>query len=174
MLLQVPSRTGSVGRRIHRIFWKASGVFIYPISASNWKGRTMSLCWSQGEIAMKLCHSVRLWKGEVCQGCSSCPKAYLGTLSGLMGQPRRSAQRSASEVLPSGSALINLPWFCPWFIDISSPNSSCLKVHWSFRGDEECPSQLTLKVPLHRKKWVFTDHAEHTGSQFRLFLQDWS
>lgn len=34
-----------------------------------------------------------------------------------------------------GSPHINLPCFCPWFIDISCPNSRCLKVHWSVRGD---------------------------------------
>lgn len=111
---------------------------------------------------MKWCHSMRLQKAWVCQDCSCWPKASLSTLSGLMGQPRRSAQRSASEALPSGSAHINLPWFCPWFTD--SP--LLILGVWKFTGLSEevrndLHSYLWRYPSLHRKSWVFTDHAEH-------------
>lgn len=42
---------------------------------------------------------------------SAAPAAHRSTLSGLMGQPRKSAPKSAFEALPSGSAHIHPPGF---------------------------------------------------------------
>lgn len=110
---------------------KTRDVFIYLSPASNGKDRMMSLCFSQGEIAMKLYHSVRLWKAVGQSGLLLLPKGFVTTLSGLMAQPRRSAQRSHLKAFPVGQHTLTSPGFVRGFSPLLS-----LGV-WKFTGLSE-------------------------------------
>lgn len=92
----------------------------------------------------------------------------LATFSILMCQPRKSTLKEyvwrqefkpclLYIVFPRGSLDINLPCFCPWFINISSLNSKCLKVHWSVGKDYLWPALQVIPSLLYLW-WYFCLH----------------
>lgn len=137
MLLQVPSRTLPVRRSIYRIFWtiKNKRCFHLPQPCFQWKGQNDVIMLFSGRNCNEIVPQCEAVKS--CWSVRAAPAAQMLRYHIVWsdGSAKEVSSEESSEGLPSGSAHINLPWFCPWFL--SSPKSRCLKVHWSVRGDEE-------------------------------------